>query len=284
MTIKALFVSSLFIAGFLTATAQIETSESKFYIKADAGYGFLTPGSYTLISQTFDGTVSNALVSKKGMGNGARFGGGLGVIVSDVINIGADVEYLSGSKITVNGSISNPSGLDYFETVSLSYHALSVTPHVIFKAVSKPDYLIYNKLGLLLNLPMDIKTYKYDSSFSNVTAGEDYVETRNGTYKIGLTAGLDVAIGVQVRLTDKLRGYAEIFGNYLVLSPKTSHEVDNYSNNGTPGTQITNLTYIKNGQLTSSMDGNTLTATATKKGNEYNMNSAGLKIGVSYRF
>ena len=284
MSIKKMLLSCLLITGVLVSGAQTESSESKFYIKVNAGYGLLTPGSYTQLSQSYSGSIGTAQVSNKGLGNGARFGGGLGVIVSDVINIGADVEYLSGSKLSVSGSIRNQSGFDYFENLSMKYHALSVVPHVIFKAVSKPDYLIYNKLGLLLNLPMNLNSVKYDSSYSNVTAGEEYAETKNGTYKIGLTAGLNVAIGVQVRLTDKLRGYAEIFGNYLVLSPNSYHEINNYSNNGTPGTAITNTTYVKSGALNYENDGTTTTQTYPKNGNTFNMNSAGINIGVSYRF
>jgi len=49
-------------------------------------------------------------------------------------------------------------------------------------------------------------------------------QVKNGVYKVGLTVGLNVALGVQVRLTDKLRGFGEIFANYLVLSPTNYDE------------------------------------------------------------
>jgi len=154
---------------------------------------------------------------------------------------------------------------------------------VIFKAVSKPDYLIYNKLGLLLNLPTELQKTQYDSSYSN-TVAEKLIENKSGTYKVGLTAGLNVALGVQMRLTDKLRGYAEVFGNYLILSPDTYDETNEYVHNEVPGTQLTKIKFIKSGALSNTSDGTTNNITTYVHNDIFNMNSIGINIGITYRF
>ncbi len=286
MNIKTPSFLCILLLSALVNQAQTETSDSKFYIKAYSGYGLIQPGSYKLVStdnSTQGNITGNTSLSKQGLGSGIRFGGGVGVIASDFLNIGADVEYLSGTTLNSQSNYVSTTGYNSFINTSISYTSLSITPHVIFKALSKPDYLIYNKLGILLNLPMDLKKTQYDSSF-NTMVGSTYISNISGTYKIGLTMGLNVALGVQFRLTDQLRGYGEIFGNYLVLSPTNYDETNAVVNNGTAATYDTHATYIKSGQTSSTTNGNTLTYTTSVAGNTFNMNSIGINIGIAYRF
>lgn len=264
--------------------AQNESSESKFYIKVYGGYGLLSPGSYKLVSASnAGGATGNTSLSKKGLGSGIRAGGGIGIIVSDFINIGADVEYLSGAELKSNTSYLPATGFSYISETQITYSALSITPHVIFKAISEPDYLIYNKLGLLLNLPTDLQKHQKDSSFNKATA-YTYSADKRGTYTVGLTVGLNVALGVQVRVSDKLRGYGEIFGNYLVLSPTNYDEKRTEINNGVTTNSEHRITYIKEGQTSYSMNGNNTTSTMSVSGSRFNMNTLGINIGIAYRF
>jgi len=280
--------SNLFLATLLLATlmiqAQTETSDSRFYIKVNAGYGLITPGSYKLVSTSNAGGASgNTSLSKQGLGSGVRASAGVGVIISDFLNIGADVEYLSGATLKSNASYLPPSGYSYVSNQQISYTSLSITPHVIFKALSKPDYLIYNKLGILLNLPMDLKkTQKDESEYAAVPYS--YTADISGTYKVPLTVGLNVALGVQFRLTDKLRGYAEIFGNYLVLSPTNYDETSAVVLNGAPDKYETHTKYIKNGETSYTSNGNTNNSVETVSGHTFNMNTLGINIGIAYRF
>lgn len=283
----SLILATLIISS---ASAQLESS-SKFYVKVYGGYGLLTPGSYRLASNSTnnligDGRTGTTSLSKRGLGAGLRAGGGIGVIASDFLNIGVDIEYLSGNKLKSN-SVYISGTYTYKSKTEFKYTCVSITPHVIFKAVSKPNYLIYNKLGILLNLPFDLKKTEADSSYSGGIAS-DYNTT--AAFKIGLTAGLNVALGVQVRLTDNLRGFAEVFGNYLVLSPKNYDESTITSANG--GTKITNnnhITFIKNGELSYSTKqnetgGDDNTYTQSVAGTGFNMNSLGINIGITFRF
>jgi hypothetical protein len=286
MNRKNLFILCILLSAVLVNQAQTETSNSTFYVKVYGGYGLLQPGSYKLVStdNNAQGNVTgNTSLSKQGLGGGVRFGGGVGVIASDFLNIGADVEYLSGSKLNSQSNFSSATGYSAFINTSISYTSLSITPHVIFKALSKPDYLIYNKLGILLNLPMDMQKTQYDSSF-NTTVGSTYVSNIDGTYKVGLTVGLNVALGVQFRLTDQLRGYGEIFANYLVLAPTNYDETNAVVDNGTATTYDTHITYIKSGQTSFNQNGNSTTYTTSVSGNTFNMNAIGINIGIAYRF
>ena len=284
MNNKSNFLLSLMLGATFMIQAQTEISDSKFYIKAYGGYGLITPGSYKLVSSSNAGAASgNTSLSKQGLGAGIRAGGGIGIIISDFLNIGADVEYLSGSRLESNTSYLPSTGYSFISQTQIKYTSLSITPHVVFKALSKPDYLIYNKFGILLNLPMNLKKTEFDSSF-NKAANYYYSANKTGTYKVGLTAGLSVALGVQLRLTDKLRGFAELFGNYLVLSPTNYDENRTEVANGKTVNSDYHQIFIKNGQISNTTNGNSTTSTISVYGNTFNMNALGINIGVSYRF
>jgi len=282
MNNKRNFLLFLLLGTTFLLRAQTDISESKFYVKVYGGYGLITPGSYKLVSSSNAGGASgNTTLSKTGLGAGIRAGGGIGVIISDFLNIGADVEYLSGASLKSNTAYLPPTGYSFISRTQITYSSLSITPHVVFKALSKPDYLIYNRFGILLNLPMNLKKTEFDSSFS---AGNTYSANKTGTYKVGLTAGLSVALGVQVRLTDKLRGFAELFGNYLVLSPTNYDENRVELYNGKTTNSDYHLIFIKDGQTSNTSNGNSNTSTISVYGNTFNMNAVGINIGITYRF
>jgi hypothetical protein len=284
---------NIFFLGFLLLTslvnqAQVETSTSKFYIKVYGGYGLLQPGSYKLYSNSVNPTgniTGNVSESKQGLGSGIRLGGGIGVIASDFLNIGVDVEYLSGTDLKSQSSYQSSTGYNTFINTSVSYTSLSITPHVIFKALSKPDYLIYNKLGILLNLPMELNQTQHDTSYTASLPDQDYNEQMTGTYKFDLTVGLNVALGVQYRLTDNIRAYGEIFANYIVLTPATYDQTKIATvGKNPPGTDITHIQFIKSGQTSYSTTGNTTTTVMSVNGSTFNMNAIGINIGIAYRF
>jgi len=285
MNNKRNFLLFLLLGTTFLLRAQTDISESKFYVKVYGGYGLITPGSYKLASSSNAGGAGNTSLSKTGLGAGIRAGGGIGVIISDFLNIGADVEYLSGASLKSN-TVYSSSASYYISRTQIKYTSLSITPHVVFKALSKPDYLIYNRFGILLNLPMNLKKTEFDSSFTAGSPNYYYSANKTGTYKVGLTAGLSVALGVQVRLTDNLRGFAELFGNYLVLSPTNYDENSIVINNGAKTSSDLHGTYIKDGQTSyNSPPGSTTTTyTTSVNGNTFNMNAVGVNIGITYRF
>jgi hypothetical protein len=276
----------LVILGLTVAASlrsQAVSSGTQLYVKLFGGYGVLTPGSFRLASFTNQGMIGSTSQSKQGLGTGVRAGGGIGVIVSDFINIGADAEYLAGTSLSSNTNYSSASSYSFISQTKINYTALSIVPHIIFKAVSKPGYLIYNKVGVIVNLPMELKRTEFDSSFSK-TANYYYSARKNGVSKIGLTLGLNVALGVQVRVTDKLRAFSELFGNYLVLSPTNYDENRVEINNGKSSTSDFHTKYIKEGETSTTTSGTSTFTTVAVNGNTFNMNALGVNIGLSYRF
>src|SRR5580693_9202593 len=64
---------------------------SVIYIKIYGGYGLLTPGSNILTASTNTvggGSSSSFANSHVGLGAGLHFGGGVGVILNDFLNVG----------------------------------------------------------------------------------------------------------------------------------------------------------------------------------------------------
>jgi hypothetical protein len=233
---------------------------SKIYAKLYAGDGILTPGSYSVESSNsvnwtnppgYGQDTSARTQAAKGIGGSLRLGGGLGYVLNDFVNIGIDVEYQKGTKLrnslnTFIDAINFDSAYD-----AMSYRAITLTPHIIFKALSRPGYFIYNKIGVLLTLPFTLHTSGISSrasttSYPNSFTYHDGVFYPNSTFsisdksnsnydnkdKISLGIGLNVAFGINVRVNNKFRAFGEIFGIYTALSPASSTS-SNYSKSST---------------------------------------------------
>ncbi|WP_245859931.1 hypothetical protein [Spirosoma aerolatum] len=127
------------------------TIEAPFYIKLYGFYGLLTPGSQVTTSYTSgqSGMTNTGFKNNAtGLGAGPRAGIGVGVIVSEFINLGIDADMLFGSTLTTEN---NYKGSNYTSTgtTSTTLRVLSITPNITFKALSRPAYYIYNRLGLV---------------------------------------------------------------------------------------------------------------------------------------
>jgi hypothetical protein len=222
----------------------------KLFIKLYGGQGFFTPGSYnvssvneiswiTLPFNLHDTTIKTQ--SKKGIGGGLRLGGGVGFILNDFLNLGIDVDFNKGNKLN-NTLITFINQENYSRaTDAMNYSAVTLTPHIVFKALARPKFFIYNKIGLLLTLPFTLRTYGNSATSSSVRIGPNYIRldslictncyltnistdssSYGNKYKISLGIGLHVAFGINWKLTDRLRVFAEVFGNYSALTPSTA--------------------------------------------------------------
>jgi len=239
---------------------------SKFYIKLYGGYGFFTPGSYRVQSlatvsyrdQNNDINYINIQTqSRKGIGAGVRIGGGIGSALNDFLNIGIDAEYQKGGKIT-NSLATATNEFNYNSTFDEMYYTAStLTPHIIFKALAKPNYFIYNKLGIVFTLPFTLNTSgQSSSSVTNsswpANASDSNTSSRSitniayeGKYKISLGIGFNVAFGVNFRMNDHLRIFGEVFGNFSALSPSRStvNSISNYMDSSYEGIYDNNSPY-----------------------------------------
>lgn len=222
----------------------------KLFIKFYGGYGLFTPGSYSVSSVNSigwtnpDGVGHDSTVktqAKRGIGSGSRFGFGIGLVKNDFLNIGLDVEYqhqnsLKNSLNTLVDDVNYSTATD-----EISYTAITLTPQVTFKALAKPKFFIYNKLGILLTLPFTLSTSGNSDKSSVTKLPHSSVSTQTGfyqdalltisdkansaydtKYKMSLGIGLNVAFGINFRINNKLRSFGEIFGNYSALTPASS--------------------------------------------------------------
>jgi hypothetical protein len=313
-------------------------SISKFTIKVYGGFGLFSPGSYRIQSTNdvfypygnygYTDTVVHSQ-GKKGIGGGWRLGGGLGYVINDYLNIGIDFEYQGGVRLS-NALNSLVSIVDYDSTEDkMHYKVLSLTPYITFKALAKPNYFIYNKLGIVLTFPFTLytsgnSTFSYGSNwppapptYPDTTSASYNVQSGSyeGKYSISMGIGFNAAFGINIRMNNRWRIFAELFGNFSALKPTKSvvtnmngsrffRYTPTYDNSNPPnflGWQINendNLTitqvktkYHKGGLSTSVQEpynsgGNPTFSIYDAVAQDFtvNLNSIGINCGIIYRF
>lgn len=221
-SIRILLVAILVNSILVHSTRAQEQSGTSFYVKLYGGYGLLTPGSYNggPVYSSEGGLSSRFNTPSNAFGGGLHFGGGFGIILNDFLNIGVDAEYLKGRDINTVSLFTN-SPFWAQSTNRISHTVTSIIPNITFKAISKPTYYIYTRVGLLLAINTNISTVKRDSSRNAMSYT---VTNTTGKYNSGLSIGSTSAIGVQFNITENLKGFGEIVGFYLPWSPKSSTE------------------------------------------------------------
>src|SRR5205814_510234 len=131
----------------------------KLFIKFYGGYGFFTPGSYSVSSSAGFQWYSTDYIShdtsvktqaERGIGAGLRLGFGIGLVQNDFLNFGIDAEYQHQNTIENSINIFVDSSNYAFAHDEMSYTAITLTPHVTFKALARPKFFLYNKLGILV--------------------------------------------------------------------------------------------------------------------------------------
>ena len=195
--------------------------ESPIYIKLYGFYGLLTPGSRGAI-QSAAGPSTNTTfkVGTYGLGAGPRMGIGVGFIVSEFVNVGLDVDYLFGKPL-----VSTSTGTTSRSENSTEYEVVTISPNVMFKAVSQPSYYIYNRIGLCAGVLLNhTSTYHYESG--TPLAKYDY------KYELesGLGIGYQAALGIQFRIAGALRGFAELNAISLTFRPTRQEQTVNNKN------------------------------------------------------
>lgn len=205
---------------------------SPFYVKVYGAYGFISPGSFTGEPSKFTSRVDTGAfsVARKGLGEGLRLGGGIGVIVSDYINIGVDVEYLSGSALQSDAS-SSEGDVSIRSSTSINYTMTSVTPNVTFKAVTRPAYHVYCRTGLVIAIPNDItEDYQYSAvqylsgRIPNRTVRRTTISS-HAIYALKTAIGYQVSLGVQFSITPNIRAFLEVSGYRLALNRQRFEEL-----------------------------------------------------------
>ncbi|MBD2701054.1 hypothetical protein IC229_10445 [Spirosoma sp. BT702] len=256
--------------------------EAPFYIKLFGFYGLLTPGSRieTSYSQSSTGTNTQFTTNSKGLGAGPRAGAGIGVIVSDFINLGIDADMLFGAELKTDNRYKG-SNYTYTSTTTTNLRVLSITPNITFKALSRPAYYIYNRLGIVGGIVMEYKTAQ--TSLNAPTAGAPTTgETLTDYSDNSLALGYQAAIGIQFRLGESLRGFAEVVAINQSFQPKESK----YTSSSTKSGVTTKTTYFNQYRdegeyITTKKEGSDVYQNPSYT---VAMNSVGLGAGILFRF
>lgn len=99
---------------------------------------------------------------------------------------------------------------------------LSIIPNITFKALSKPSYHIYTRLGVAIALQTKLEMSGQDSSINKFTPTVFInVGQRNFAYKFKPGTGVQSSLGIQFRITEKLKVMGELAGFYLASNPTT---------------------------------------------------------------
>lgn len=196
-TTKLLALVLLLLVGFNAST------QSQFYVKLGAGYGFLPVAGFPYQESAYPGSDSSSL-SYKSWGLGIYPTLGFGYMVTKNIAIELNGSYLIGTKLepTTPGGTQKYTASGIFISPALRIQAplKSVTP--------------YTRMGLMIGLPQ-IK--------SEITpTGAD--ATLEAKTKGGVTLGIEAGLGMDIKAGKKLNVFIELFGQALNWKP-TDYEV-----------------------------------------------------------
>lgn len=235
--------------------------EPRFFLNIHTGYSVglgstfkFYPDDIRSITVQQDG--SNAPVKTidysnptKGLGDGVRFGIGASYVINDFINLNFDVDYFRSTIQKLRDSsihqtsqpVNNNSADEYFyserNTTSYAATLLSFTPSITFKAIAKPTWFLYNKLGAVITVrPNSLQEDRTDVKTRMGWQGfyKDSSSTSIKKYEWGIrnpAFGFMGAFGGQIKLQHKIRLYAELQYSHIVFVIKkrtlTEFTVDN---------------------------------------------------------
>jgi hypothetical protein len=239
----------------------------------------------------------------KGLGEGFRYGAGISYILNDFLNVGIDFDYFKSSiSRTRDSSMQStqlmPNGVmgtnNFTEANTISYTAqlLTISPNITFKAISRPKFFIYNKIGGILVLKPNAiqhQTIK-DSWLANWQGySRDSTSSTASRYDWGIqnpAFGFMGALGGQYKLFERIRIFAEVQFTHVLYVIK-NRVLTNYDVNGKEMINTLSLSereviFEKNLITNSSASSpNQPTATVTQR---FPLTSVGLQAGLAYRF
>ena len=172
----------------------------------------------------------------KGLGDGYRVGGGISYILNDFINIGLDVDYFKSTiqksrdsnytLIPANARVGTGTAslYNYKETSTISYVARLITfsPNITFKAISRPKWFIYNKVGAIITFRPNsmqnetTEVFTKDMQNSVIDSSARIFKQYKWQFK-NPALGFMGALGMQVKLGDGVRAFAEAQFSHVVF-------------------------------------------------------------------
>lgn len=223
-------------------TAITGKKESKWFVRIQGSYGLAAPGAFrpynsyvTYPDSTRPGGAHKT--NRQGLGQGLRAGLGVGYILNDLINVGLDAEVYRSRRVSsndVSGTRHSSASATHLETrtgyAALDASMITMTPSITFKAITKSAFYLYGRLGVSAALTRvrgvdvetsDTKILRTGSAAATIIP----VNTRDETvayyqYKGGMAFGYLAALGVQMKLSDRIRFFSELQANSITYSPR----------------------------------------------------------------
>ena len=243
---KKFFILAFICLSFMNLDAQ--SGDSKIFFKVFGNYGLPTSASYRSTSYT-SSIVNNDYTFntvKDGLGMGLRVGVGAAFVLNDFINLGLDAENYFGPTIKSSNLYyyDNQAGLVTIDNTSVDYQAkiFMLSPNITFKALSQPNFFIYNRLDIKVGVTKKVteKTHneyneRYIEDININPNPTDHItkSKQDFEYQGGIPFGFSAALGFQVKLSDKLRFFTEVEYTYLTYNPKKKVMTQWINNDGT---------------------------------------------------
>jgi hypothetical protein len=235
-------------------------NEPKFIVNVHSGYALALGSTFkfypddviSINERVIENTPATKQTAYRAQTNGLvllyRVGAVIYYIINDFINLGVDFDYFNStiSKTRDSTYYSIQSGgstigveYTYKERYKISYDAtlLTISPNITFKAISRPKWFIYNKVGAVITFrPNSLQKESTNSSYSSGWQGNyrDSSAVMTKTYDWGIknpSIGFMGGIGAQIRLTEKIRAYGELQFSHIVFVVR-SRELTSYTVNG----------------------------------------------------
>jgi hypothetical protein len=289
-------------------------NEPRFYLTVHTGYAVALGSTFQFypdditriaVTQPASGSASKQVTYQAqthGLGEGFRIGGGLSFVVNDFLNVGIDLDYFhstisrtrdsSMQQTTTSGGGTVTSNFQQKNTISYEASLLTFAPNITFKAISRPKFFIYNKVGAIIVLkPKAIQHGHETDQWSNSAQGivKDSSASSVSRYDWGIHGpafGFMGAIGAQVKLTERVRAFTELQFTHVLYVIKnritTNYVVDGQEMVSTLTTSEREIQFEKNlTNNTASANPNQPTVTVTQR---FPLTYVGLQLGLAYRF
>lgn len=289
-------------------------SEPRFYLSLHGGYAFslgstfkfypdnISSVSVKVLDNTSPVKEINYKEDSKGLGDGFRTGVGISYIINDFLNVGIDIDYFKSSISKTRDSSyysnqvlpNNTDQLTYNEQYKISYTTslLSFSPNITFKAIARPKFFIYNKLGAIVIFhPSSIQHETLNGSYKLSWQGfsRDSSISTQKTYDWGIrnpAFGFMGGIGAQTKITEKIRAYAEFQFTHIIFKVKnrvlTDFKMDGNDMLGTLSQSQKEIVFEKS-YTSNNANANPDNPTVAIY-QRFPITFAGLQVGVVYRF
>lgn len=231
--------------------------EPRFFVNIHGGYSFALGSTFRFypddvhaitVEQIENNPPAKNTVYKaptKGLGQGLRVGAGISYIINDFVNTGIDFDYfqstISKTRDSSYYSIQSAAPASEFsfnERQTISYDAtlLTISPNIMLKAISRPNFFIYSKVGIVFTFrPNSLQEEKTEGNYRMGWQGfyRDSSTLTERTYEWGIrnpSVGFMGGIGSQVKISERIRAFGELQFSHIVFVVRarslTSYKID----------------------------------------------------------